>query len=425
MDFLKGKSMFTLDEIYKLDPNSEETFLIIKDFVSELIPVIKPPYGIEEGDTVESLYERFLKREIGGWCGLTTSYMLMLLNKCDIPAYIYNYGIRSTEFTHTVVIAKGYLLDPYFNKHYTVAGQLMSLETLLQKITDRDFSFSSIYGLSKKTKRIDRPNEPGFISLAGQEWEESLLKSWKEKAFDDLMQSEFGDINPCLLMQYDLKKVKKETFFKIMIENLVEYFNRVYKQPFSNQTIESCLAIYNLCKDENPDYVVEIGTNHGASTVALAMAMKDLGNDLSCITSIDLDHLKWKESFKIQSFLLNNYDLKIGKIKTVTGDFNNVNPEDIVDPSKKTFVFYDMHDHNGPWSQRLLDLWVPLVGFVAVHDIYPVDESFELIQDEKSPRTKIQYMDGQYFAGFNECFRIIKWANTHKTAKRFHNCRNS
>lgn len=406
--------MQTLNEIYKLDPNSEETLLLINDFVSELVPVIKPPYAIEEGDTIESLYERFLKREIGGWCGLTTSYMLMLLNKCSIPAYVYNYGIRGTEFTHTVIIANGCLLDPYFNKHYIVTDQLMSLENLLQKITDRDFSFKSVYGSSIKTKRIDRPNEPGFISLTGQEWEESLLKSWKEKTFDDIMQAEFGEVNPCLLMLYDLKILKKETFFKIMRENLVEYFNRVYKQPFSNQIVESCMAIYDLCKNENPDCVVEMGTNHGASTFALAMAMDDMGKDLSCITSIDLDHLKWKESFKIQSCLLNNYGLEIGKIKTVTGDFNNVDPEDIVDSSKKTFVFYDMHDHNGPWFQRLLDLWVPLVDFVAVHDIYPVDESFELIQDEKSPRSKIQYVNGQYFAGFNECYRIIKWLNINK-----------
>jgi len=410
--------MLTFDEIYKLDPNSENTLLLINDFVSELIPVIKPPYTIKEGDTVESLYERFLKREIGGWCGLTALYMSMLLNKCGIPAYIYDFGIRGTEYTHTVVIARGYFLDPYFNKHYTVAGQLMSLENLLQKITDRDFSFESVYGSSTKTKRIDRPNEPGFIFLTGQEWEESLLKSWKEKAFDDIMQLEFGDVNPFLLMLYDLKKIKKEVFFKMMRENLVEYFNRVYKQPFSNQTVESCMAIYNLCKDVNPDYVVEMGTNHGASTFALAMAMDDMGKDLSCITSIDLDHLKWKESFKIQSYLLNNYGLEIGKIKTITGDFNNINPEDVVDPSKKIFVFYDMHDHKGPWSQRLLDLWVPLIDSIAVHDIYPVDESFELVQDEISPRTKIQYMDGQYFAGFNECARIIKWLNMNKIKMR-------
>lgn len=406
--------MLTLDDIYKLDPNSVETLLSINAFVSELVPVIKPPYRIKEEDTIESLYERFINREIGGWCGLTTEYMRILLNKCGISAYVYNYGFRNTQFTHTVIVANGYLLDPYFNKHYVDAtGRLMSLETLLRMITDRDFSFSSVYESSIKTKRIDIVGKSGFLYLTGREWEETLMDAWAQKAFHEKLRSVFGDDKPCLLMLYSLIKKKKSVFFKRMIENLATYFNDTYKQAFTNQTVDSCEAIYNLCKNENPESVVEMGTNHGASTFALAMAMNDLGKDLSCITSIDLDHLKWKESFKIQDNLLNNTNLEIEKIKTITDDFNNINPEDVIDTSKKTFVFYDMHDHKGPWSQRLLDLWVPMIktGLIAVHDIGPVDESFELIQDEKSPRSKIQYMDGQYFAGFNECARIINWAN--------------
>ena len=203
-------------------------------------------------------------------------------------------------------------------------------------------------------------------------------------------------------------------FFEIMIENLTVYFKDFYQQRFTNQTVDSCTAIYNLCKEENPDRVVEMGTNHGASTYALAMAMNDLRKDLSCITSIDLDHGKWKDSLIIQKALIEKHDLKISEIRTVTDNFTNVNPEDIVDSSKKTLVFYDMHDHKGPWSQRLLDLWVPLVDIIVVHDITPVDKDFQLAKDEVSPLTKIQYKDGQYFAGFNECYRIIKWANVNK-----------
>lgn len=205
-------------------------------------------------------------------------------------------------------------------------------------------------------------------------------------------------------------------FFKVMIENLSRYFNDAYRQTFTNQTIDSCMGLYNLCKNENPDTVIEIGTNHGASTFALGVAMKSLGKDASLITSIDLDHKKWKKSFDIHKNLLKEYGLNLKKVKTITANFNDIDPKVIIDSSKRIFIFYDMHDHTGPWSQRLLDRWVPLVknGTFSIHDISPTYESYKIAHDIKSPRTKIRYMSGQYFTGFNECFRIIKWANNNK-----------
>ena len=214
-------------------------------------------------------------------------------------------------------------------------------------------------------------------------------------------------------MKNDKGFIMMRQFFEKMINNLKQYFNTVYKQAFTNQTIDSCMAIYNLCREENPDQVIEIGTNHGASTFALIAAMKSLEKDLSLITTIDLDHGKWKESFNIHKDLIKEYDLNLEKVETITIDFNEIDPKYLIDSLNRVFIFYDMHDHTGPWSQKLLDLWVPLVekGVFAIHDITPVHESFKIIQDKISPRTKIRSNNGQYFAGFNECFRIIKWAN--------------
>ncbi len=175
---------------------------MINDLVSELIPVFhSSPYFIKKEDTIESLYPQFKKREIGGWCGLCTEFMLVLLDFYKIPAYEHNYGLRGTEFTHTVVIADGYLLDPYFNKYYTdTAGKLIKFETLIQMVIERDFSFLSVYGSSMKTKRIDKEEKHEFISLTPQEWENSLLDSWAQKSFQDVMKSEYGNEHPCLLM---------------------------------------------------------------------------------------------------------------------------------------------------------------------------------------------------------------------------------
>lgn len=201
--------MLTLKDIYQFDLNSKKFLNSINDFISELIPIFSScPYEIKKEDTIEDLYEKFRNREIGGWCGLFTSYMLMILNKCGIDAYAYNYGLCNTEFTHMVVIANGYLLDPYFNKVYIdKAGELITFKTLLQMIADRDFSFSCSYGQSIKTKRIDKGEKYEFITLSGYEWEKSLMQSWIIKSFDDIMMEKFGDVNPYLLLLHNLKGI--------------------------------------------------------------------------------------------------------------------------------------------------------------------------------------------------------------------------
>lgn len=212
--------MLTINDIYKLDPNATETLLLINEFVSELIPIFhSSPYMIKKEDTVESLYKRFKNREIGGWCGISTLYMLMLLDKCGIPAYEYNYGLRKTEFTHTVIIANDYLLDPYFNKYYVdKTGQLIKFEALLKMIADRDFSFSSIYGTSGKIKRIDKAEKYSYISLTSQEWERSLMDSWKQKSLCEAIKLEFNDDNPHLLMLNDINKKQNLSPFPFIKE---------------------------------------------------------------------------------------------------------------------------------------------------------------------------------------------------------------
>jgi len=190
--------MLVLDEILKCKDNLP----FINSFVSKTVPIFhSDPYRIKKGDTAQSLYERFKKKEIGGWCGLTASYMLMLLKECNIPAEIYNYGLKGTEFTHTVIIAEDYLFDPYFNKFYTDKNnKLINFKALLKMITEKDFSIISNYGEGYKTKRIDKRERHEFIYISGLEWYMSLMASWKQKNFSEIMKAEFNDDNPYLLM---------------------------------------------------------------------------------------------------------------------------------------------------------------------------------------------------------------------------------
>lgn len=209
-----------------------------------------------------------------------------------------------------------------------------------------------------------------------------------------------------------MHRIELQEYFKNLIENFSDYFEKNHDQKFTNQSINTCLSIYGLCLEKNPDYIIEIGTNYGASMFSLMMAMKSLNKNLSCITSIDLDHKKWLKSFDIQSDLINTYDLNLRAVKIITKDFNKVNPVPLLDGKKNVFIFYDMHDHKGPWSQRLLDIWYPLLntGTIAVHDITPVESNFEFEDDLN--RSKAVYKNGQNYAGFNECARIINWANS-------------
>ena len=204
--------------------------------------------------------------------------------------------------------------------------------------------------------------------------------------------------------------------FEEIIANFDQYWRREYHKPYPNQTIESCLDLCRFCVTEDPDYVIEVGTNYGASTLALALAHKVMGKPLSIMTTIDLEHEFWKERTpSIQEEVVKKYDISIGDIRTITKDFTKVDPSEVIS-SGKGFIFYDMHDHQGPWSQSLLDKWYPLMsqGTIVVHDMTPVYDDFPLEDDKVCPRSKAKHFNGQMFAGFNECARIINWLNAKK-----------
>lgn len=203
--------------------------------------------------------------------------------------------------------------------------------------------------------------------------------------------------------------------FDKMINEFNLFFEQEYNISFSNQTNESCKAIYDLCLKFKPEKVIEIGTNHGASTFSILLAMKKINRDSSNILSIDLDHNKWKKSFYIQRDFIQDNKLEPERVKILTSDFNSICPNDLVDGSK-FFVFYDIHDHRAPWSLKFLNSWVPLFkeAMILIHDISDVDPSFQLIYNKNSPMSKKKYYDGTWYAGFMECERIIDWANVNK-----------
>jgi len=205
--------------------------------------------------------------------------------------------------------------------------------------------------------------------------------------------------------------------FKQLIDEFRIHFRAEYDIAYTNQTVESCQVLYNIVVQEKPNNIIEIGTNYGASTVSMALALKELNIPLSTMTTIDVSHDHWKKRTPIVlQKLIAEQELDITEIKTITGDFVSINPKEIINVNVKTLIFYDIHDHKGPWSLRLMNLWYPLIknGVFIVHDITPVDADFVLKNNLECQQSKATYFNGQTYAGFLECARLITWANENK-----------
>lgn len=104
-----------------------------------------------------------------------------------------------------------------------------------------------------------------------------------------------------------------QDFCSRLVNDFIFYFGN--KRNLLTQSIESCKTIIKECIAIEPDYVVEIGTNYGLSTLSLAYGLKILGKDESALTTTDIFHNLWlNETPEVQKGLLLNSTLKINRI---------------------------------------------------------------------------------------------------------------
>lgn len=207
-----------------------------------------------------------------------------------------------------------------------------------------------------------------------------------------------------------------EEFLNELVENFSNFFKEAYNQEiYPNQNIESCMALYNMCLSMNPDYVIDIGTNYGASTLSFAYALKVLNKSLSLLTTIDRDLKHWRnETPEFQHGLLKRAGLDIKQIDVIESDFLALEPSKLLKKDSKCLLFYDIHDSDvESYSDKFLLNWVPKLSnaIVAVHDCSCVKENFVLRIFEGYTMTKSEHFSGKIFAGFEECRRFIEWAN--------------
>lgn len=206
-------------------------------------------------------------------------------------------------------------------------------------------------------------------------------------------------------------------FLSELVDNYSIFFQETRNiGKYPNQDITSCTALYDLCVSIDPDFVIDIGTNLGASTLSFALALKAVGKPLSLLTTIDKNQVPWREETPIiqQSFLKKG-EIEIEQINVIEADFLSLDPLQFLRDDVKGLVFYDIHDTNlRTFSEKFLYSWVSLLGksVVAIHDCSLVPKSHILRENYNDyTMTKQTHFSGKTYAGFNECKSFIEWAN--------------
>ena len=210
----------------------------------------------------------------------------------------------------------------------------------------------------------------------------------------------------------------KEVFEKI-VGNFTKHFEDNHDKDFTTQNVKSCMGIYEMCLAYNPDTVIEMGTNHGASTLSICLAMTKNGKSLSAITTMDLSHKAWSEAAEIHKDVPEIAAMDLSQVKYITGDFKDLEP---LKRDGRVLVFYDIHDHTYPLSEKFLDEWLIEIknGMILIHDMSIVADDYALPQVD-TKRSKAKCNNGNTYAGFAECEVFIKFANDNgATVKSFH-----
>jgi hypothetical protein len=204
-------------------------------------------------------------------------------------------------------------------------------------------------------------------------------------------------------------------FCNRLIDDFTAYFREKLSLNLLTQDKISCKAIIKACIEIEPDYVLEIGTNYGLSTLSLAYALKLLGKPLSVLTTTDIVHHHWtKETPIVQRGLLLNSNININEIQTVRQDFKVLLPQDLIKPGK-VLVFYDIHDTvTVSYMEEFIHKWIPLFdyGYVMVHDCYiPPSCHWMDRNNPVYPVTSATHFSGITFEGYKECKMLIDWFN--------------
>lgn len=225
MDSLNFSDISELDTLRRIDNFSDA--LKLSSFVFSLIPhYTKDRQPIDVCKDVFQYYKLFKENKFFGWCHSNALYLHLLLKKYGRESYVYNYGLKDSDFTHVVTVVtikeSQYLFDPYFNRCYVdEENNPLSFNELLKKIITDPESVKSVYGGGKKAVYFE-DNEK-FMWMSPQDFEISVLNVWRTLLdFDKTMAENFNNINPLMLIPQKIEKTN--LLMKLSGEPYLEFF---------------------------------------------------------------------------------------------------------------------------------------------------------------------------------------------------------
>lgn len=197
-----------LREITKIDTVADLTRL--SNFVFSTIPHAQDN-GIDLKYNVSEMYWQFINKKRFGWCYWHAMFMHLLLKEYGRESFLYDYGLSTEQLTHSVVVAtlrdERFLIDPYFNRYYAneKGDKPLTFHDLLIEAARESDKITTVYGKSKKL--VKQGDE--YVEMTGQEFEKSVMDSWKvNQNYDKVMMEKCKSKNPLLLIPKKIQKVK-------------------------------------------------------------------------------------------------------------------------------------------------------------------------------------------------------------------------
>jgi len=210
---IENSTLFSIE--YFQDKNqiqSIHNIIGIRDFVFSTVPLLlKDSSDLKVGMenlsiSLLDLYNLFISKKAGGWCGLNTDFFQTILYWYQVPARPYNFGIRQYGITHTGVVVEydgeEFFMDPYYAVHYKHRdGFLLTFKHLMTLIADR--KFDHIVPVFSDVRKPVEQHDGTFAMLTPQEIQKNTMfmsPNLSGRSYEEVMKEVFGETNHLLLM---------------------------------------------------------------------------------------------------------------------------------------------------------------------------------------------------------------------------------
>ncbi|TWJ33051.1 class I SAM-dependent methyltransferase [Geobacter argillaceus] len=179
-----------------------------------------------------------------------------------------------------------------------------------------------------------------------------------------------------------------------------QYLKIIMSIEHSNTSAAECANLYTLARNINKGCIVEIGSYHGRTSVALALAVQATGLSIPvyCIEPHDYSKGIFGHEFgskdRVQFF---RNMLKANVVETIRlVNLSSLEASKAWDTSKPISLLWIDGDHTYEGAKIDFDCWesfVPVGGIIAIHDTLPPFTGPKQIVDEALASGRYQQID--------------------------------